>query len=101
MSRFLRIGGLLVLVVATACATPIGVREVDRGAVRHVLSANAISADEPSISSRQVLLRLGLAARMRTEPEAVLKLLHDKALEELTDMLCRYLLEEAAREETR
>jgi len=73
MNRSLLFGLLLVTVcVATSCATPIGVRPVDRRDVRRMLSADAISADQPSIGSRQVLLRLGMADRLRSHPEAVL-----------------------------
>ena len=85
MNRGLRAGILLVAVCVTAsCATPIGVRPVDRRAVRRLLSADALSADQPSIGSRQVLLRLGMAERMRSHPEAVLAELHARTLAEIT-----------------
>ncbi len=85
MNRSLLFGLLLVTVcVATSCATPIGVRPVDRRDVRRMLSADAISADRPSIASRQVLLRLGMADRLRSHPEAVLAELHTRTLAEMT-----------------
>lgn len=84
MSRSLRAGLLLVIVcVATSCATPIGVHPMDRRAVRRLLSADAISADQPSIASRQVLLRLGMAERLRSDPEAALAELHARMLAEM------------------
>jgi hypothetical protein len=84
-NRSLRATLLLVIAcMATSCATPIGVRPADRRAVRRVLSADAISVDEPSISSRQVLLRLGMAERMHGNPEAVLAELHTRTLAEMT-----------------
>jgi len=46
MNRILRAGLLLVTVcVTTSCVTPIGVRPADRGDVRRLLSANAVSAE--------------------------------------------------------
>ncbi len=84
MSRSLRAGLLLLTVcVATNCATPIGVHPMDRRAVRRLLSADAISADQPSIASRQVLLRLGMAERLRSGPEAALAELHTRTLAEM------------------
>ena len=57
MRRSLKITTVLMMLgCLTACATPVGVREVDRGSVRQVLTENAISADVPSITSRQVML---------------------------------------------
>lgn len=69
--------------IVTSCATPIGVRPMDRRDVSRVLSVDAVSAHQPSIASRHVLLRLGLADRMRAEPEAILAELHTRTLDEL------------------
>jgi pimeloyl-ACP methyl ester carboxylesterase len=71
---------LAIACMGAGCATPVGVRPVDRREVRRLLSADAISANEPSIASRQVLLRLGMAERMRREPEAVLAELHTRTI---------------------
>jgi len=67
------------------CTTPIGIREVDRGSVRHVLTANAISASEPSIASRQVLLRLGLHDVFHANPDQALEELLARTIEEMSD----------------
>jgi len=75
---------LLILGCLAGCATPIGVRKVDRGSVRAVLSQNAISANEPSIASRQVMLRLGLGNTFERDPARALDELHDLALQEMT-----------------
>jgi hypothetical protein len=74
---------LVVVSIALGCATPIGVRPMDRRDVRRVLSADAVSAHKPSIASIHVLLRLGLADRMSAEPKAVLAELHTLTLDEL------------------
>jgi hypothetical protein len=84
ISRLLKIAtASLTLVFLAACATPVGVREVDRGSVREVLTANAISADEPSITSRQVMLRMGLGDDYRRDPEGALGELHDLTMREM------------------
>ncbi len=84
MNRAIRVGLLsLIVCMATSCATPIGVRPMDRRDVSRVLSTDAVSADQPSIASRHVLLRLGLADRMSDEPEVVLAELHKRTLDEL------------------
>jgi hypothetical protein len=84
MSRLLKITtALLLLAFLVACATPVGVREVDRGSVREVLTANAISAEVPSITSRQVMLRLGLGDNFRRDPEGALEELHDLTMQEM------------------
>jgi len=75
---------VLILGFLAGCATPIGVRKVDRGSVRAVLSRNAISANEPSIASRQVMLRLGLGDSFEHDPARALDELHDLTLQEMT-----------------
>lgn len=74
---------LLILGSLASCATPIGVRRVDLGSVRHALSRDAISANQPSIASNQVLLRLGLEGSFRNDPESVLAELHALAIQEM------------------
>ena len=52
MNGFPRTAILLVILASLAgCATPIGVRKMDRGSIRQLLSRDAISANEPSIAS--------------------------------------------------
>jgi len=72
----------LLAAFAAGCSTPIGVREVDRRTIFRELATNAAIADEPSIASRQVLLRLGLVERMAADPAATLAALHEIMLEE-------------------
>jgi pimeloyl-ACP methyl ester carboxylesterase len=84
MNLFMKIAtALLMLGGLSACSTPIGVREVNHGSVRQMLTANAISADEPSIASRQVMLRLGLGDDYRRNPESTLERLHDLTMQEM------------------
>jgi hypothetical protein len=73
---------LAALVVCSGCATPIGVREIDRRTVGQVLTENTVSANRPSTASRQVMLRLSLADRFEREPEAALAELHELTLQE-------------------
>ena len=75
---------LLVLGSFVGCTTPVGIFEVDRDRVQQVLTENAISADVPSIASRQVMLRLGLGERVRRDPEGALKELHALTMQEMT-----------------
>ncbi len=76
---------LTILIVAAAlmgCATPIGVRRVDERIVQRTLTANVLSAGEPSVPSRQVLSRLGLT-KFQGDPEGTLAALHEATLEEM------------------
>src|SRR5678815_987273 len=61
-----------VLLLACACATPIGVTHVDTQSMYRSLTSNVLSADRPSAYSEQLLTRLGLGERFDTDPEAVL-----------------------------
>jgi hypothetical protein len=86
MNRLLHAAtALLILGCLVNCATPVGVREVDRGSVREALTANAISANEPSIASRQVMRRLGVEESFRREPERALEKLHALTMQEMFD----------------
>jgi pimeloyl-ACP methyl ester carboxylesterase len=61
-----------VLLLACACATPIGVTHVDTQSMYRSLTASVLSADRPSPYSEQLLTRLGLGERFDTDPELVL-----------------------------
>lgn len=68
-----RAGVLLgVLLVASGCATPIGVTRVNTQAMYKGLTASVLSTGRPSQYSEHLLIRLGLSARFDEEPEAVL-----------------------------
>ena len=61
-----------VLLLACACATPIGVTHVDTQSMYRSLTSSVLSADRPSPYSEQLLTRLGLGERFDTDPELVL-----------------------------
>ena len=73
---------LMILCATTSCATPIGVFPMDRATVRRLLSADAVSANSPSIASRHVTLRQGLADDWQVDPEGMLAELHAGTLTE-------------------
>jgi hypothetical protein len=61
-----------VLLLASACATPIGVTHVDTQSMYRSLTSSVLSTDRPSPYSEQLLTRLGLGERFETDPELVL-----------------------------
>jgi pimeloyl-ACP methyl ester carboxylesterase len=61
-----------VLLLASACATPIGVARADPQSVYHELTRNVLSTGEPSAPSEQLLQRRGLYDRFKEDPEAAL-----------------------------
>ena len=63
---------LAVLVLASACATPIGVSQESTLAMYRSLNQSVLSGDRPSQYSEQLLTRLGLGERFDTDPEIVL-----------------------------
>jgi len=69
--------GLIALVlVASACATPVGVKHVSVQTGYRLLTESALSAEQPSEASKTVLRRLGLLDRFDEEPGTVLAELH-------------------------
>ena len=72
-ARGLRVMGLLcLLLLVSACATPIGVARVDTQSVYRSLTASVLSTGRPSAATEQVLVRNGLAQRFQDDPEATL-----------------------------
>lgn len=63
---------LLAGLLATACATPIGLSRGDIQTVHRELTQSVLSNQKPSGATEQVLQRLGLAERFEKEPEATL-----------------------------
>jgi pimeloyl-ACP methyl ester carboxylesterase len=61
-----------VVLLATACATPVGVTRVSTHAVQRLLTASALSTGEPSEWSKQVLRRTDLLERFESDPAAAL-----------------------------
>jgi pimeloyl-ACP methyl ester carboxylesterase len=64
------------LLLASACATPIGVNYVDPAVAYHSLTANAISAGRPSSFSARELMNRNLYQRFDEDPEGALAELH-------------------------
>ena len=62
--------------VASGCATPVGVKHVDIQTAYRLHTESALSARQPSEPSKTVLRRLGLLDRFDEEPAAVLAELH-------------------------
>jgi hypothetical protein len=86
----LTIRRLLVLVVglallASACVTPIGVTRGSTQEMHYALTANVLSAGEPSNSSRQVLHRTNLSERFAADPKATLGTLHKTLAQPLSE----------------
>ena len=68
-----RVGGLLgLLLLASACATPVGVTRVDTQEMYRSLTTSVLSTGELSQYSDNLLTRLGLRQRFDEMPEAVL-----------------------------
>jgi len=69
-----RCAGALAIVVllASGCATPVGVSRLDEQAAHRELNANVLSTGQPSDYSTQILERNGLSQRFQSEPQAVI-----------------------------
>jgi triacylglycerol esterase/lipase EstA (alpha/beta hydrolase family) len=63
---------LAALALVSACATPIGVTQVDHTAVYRTFTRSALSGRDPSLFTTQVLLRRGLERRFAEEPATVI-----------------------------
>jgi pimeloyl-ACP methyl ester carboxylesterase len=75
--------GLLLLV--SACATPVGVVRLDTQEVYQGLIANVLSSAKPSDWSVQVLQRLNLFGRFDQDPEAALAELHETIRQQVSE----------------
>jgi hypothetical protein len=64
------------LLLAAGCATPVGVERVDATTAQHDLTANALTADEPSPSARNVLRRWVLSERCDDDPAGAIATLY-------------------------
>jgi pimeloyl-ACP methyl ester carboxylesterase len=65
------------LLLVSACATPIGVKRVDTQSVYRSLTASVLTTGRPSAATEQVLVRTGLARRFQDDPAATLAALRD------------------------
>ena len=72
------------LCVATACATPVGVKRVDPRQVHRAITANVLSTGKPSNEAIQGLRRTHLEELFRSDPEAALAGLHARTLADPT-----------------
>jgi hypothetical protein len=75
------------LLLASACATPIGAVPGDRLTVYHTLTSNVLSTGTLSAATEQLLLRRGLAERFEEDPETVLSELRGPGLDLNRDRL--------------
>jgi pimeloyl-ACP methyl ester carboxylesterase len=72
-SRPIALAALIgVLLLASACATPIGVSLTDPQDVHRLVTRSALNGDEPSAPTEQTLHRLGLADRFEKDPVGTL-----------------------------
>ena len=62
----------LIALVATGCATPVGVSRIDEQAAYRSLGANVLSTGKPSSYSTELLQRQALIDRYREQPELVI-----------------------------
>jgi len=75
----MRAGHLLLALalLASGCATPIGVSREDPRSVQRHLTANVLSTGKPSAPARQILQRLDLVDLYDDDPRAALETLHE------------------------
>ena len=75
-SRWLVLTALAFALIASGCATPIGVRYVEPRVAYHSLTANVLSAERPSSFSVRELMNLNLYERFDEDPEKALAEMH-------------------------
>lgn len=75
---------LLLLWFAAGCATPIGVTRASTQDTYYALTANVLSAGEPSSWSKQVLHRDNLTEQFENDPGPALAELHKRLKERIT-----------------
>src|SRR6185503_12871077 len=75
-SRWLVLITLTLALIASGCATPIGVRYVEPRVAYQSLTANVLSADQPSSFSARELMNLNLYERFDEDPEKALAEMH-------------------------
>jgi pimeloyl-ACP methyl ester carboxylesterase len=80
MSGWRLIGPIGLLLLASACATPISVTQLDPQTAQRELTRNVLSAGEPSRFSQIMLNRADLYGRFNEDPEAALWTLHTEVV---------------------
>jgi pimeloyl-ACP methyl ester carboxylesterase len=73
------------LLLGSGCATPIGVARGTTQETYYTLTANVLSAGEPSNWSKQVLHRANLSERFTADPKATLENLHKGLTQSLSE----------------
>jgi pimeloyl-ACP methyl ester carboxylesterase len=63
---------VLIVIFASGCATPVGVKHVDQVTAYRTLDANILSSSKPSAYSMQLLERNALVKRYQEHPQQVL-----------------------------
>ena len=63
---------IFIVLLGSGCATPVGVTRLDEQAAHRELNANVLSTGKPSAYSTQILERMALGGRFKTDPEPVL-----------------------------
>jgi pimeloyl-ACP methyl ester carboxylesterase len=76
---------VVVLLFSYGCATPIGVVRGNTQEIHYALTANVLSAGEPSSWSKQVLHRTNLSERFIADPAATLNTLHKTLAQPLSE----------------
>ncbi len=76
---------VLLLGLAAGCSTPIGVVRGTTQEMHYALTANVLSAGEPSTWSKQVLHRMNLTERFNADPAATLNTLHKTLAQPLSE----------------
>src|SRR5271155_2543316 len=61
-----------IVLFASGCATPVGIKHLDEQAAHRELNANVLSTGKPSDYSTQLLGRSALSERFKTDPPTVL-----------------------------
>ena len=61
-----------ILLLASGCATPVGVSRLNEQEAHRELNANVLSTGEPSAYSTQILERTALAQRYQSQPQEVI-----------------------------
>ena len=67
---------LIISLLLTGCATPVGVKHLDPKQVQRNLTTNILSSDELSASTQQILNRANLTDKFKSHPATVLADLH-------------------------
>jgi pimeloyl-ACP methyl ester carboxylesterase len=62
----------IITLLASGCASPVGVSRLNEQAAHRQINSNVLSANKPSAYSTQILERTALSHRYQKEPEAVL-----------------------------